>query len=228
MCRCDNTVSAVIFMQRIASLTLFSQKLFVLCLVSSRHCKQEFSTYLRPRLSFSFCLLSSSRHAPCSICQCLIKPFHPWSPANILYCIQPHPWPPTSRRTLLLWASSSLYSLSIHAWWVVRIILSRCLHKENTVHKWHHSLAYNASNKNTFGPLTLLASTEGRKWSWPKRGPAPIRDLLLSFLSSSTSAASFSALTVSSSRASASRASLWSGKYASDRHPHLTHIIIVP
>lgn len=60
------------------------------------------------------------------------------------------------------------------------------------------------------------ASTEGRKWSWPKRGPAPIRDLLLPSLSSPTSAASFSALTVSSSRASASRASLWSGKAASE------------
>lgn len=69
-------------------------------------------------LSLSPSLLSSYRHAPCSICQCLIKPSHPWSPANILYCILPRPWPPTSRRTLHLWASSSLYSLSIHAWWV--------------------------------------------------------------------------------------------------------------
>lgn len=56
------------------------------------------------------------------------------------------------------------------------------------------------------------ASTEGRKWRWPKRGPTPIRDILLLSFSSPTSAASVSALTVSSSRAFASRASLRCGK----------------
>lgn len=68
----------------------------------------------------------------------------------------------------------------------------------------------------TWGFITLvfffLASTEGRKWRWPKRGPTPVRDILLLSFSSPTSAASVSALTVSSSRAFASRASLRCGK----------------
>lgn len=63
--------------------------------------------------------------------------------------------------------------------------------------------------------LAMPASAEGWKWSWPKRGPALSRHVLISSLSPSTSAASFTAPTVSSSRASTSGASLWSGKIAS-------------
>lgn len=190
----------------------------MLCLIFDTNIVKFLKIYVFSCVFFS-CLLSSYRHVPCSICQCLIKPFHPWSPANILYCIQPHLWPPTSRRTLLLWASLSLYSLSTHAWWVLQIIFLcfLCMNTQHftcwvvRLHMLHLTIA------TFFGTLILSASTEGRKWSWPKRGPAPIRELLLPSLSSPTSAASFSALTVSSSRASASRASLWSGKKVSER-----------
>lgn len=139
--------------------------------------------------------LSSYRRVPCSICRCLTKPSHPWSPVNILYCTQPHLYPLTSRRTLHLWANLSLYSLT-HAWWVVH---TNCV----TI----VDLANRLYLPPTYPPP---ASTAGREWSRPKRGPAPIRNLLL--LASPTSAASFSAHTVSSSRASASGASLRSGK----------------
>lgn len=86
-----------------------------------------------------FSLLSSYRHVPCSIYRCLIKPSHPWSPANILYCTQPHLYHPTSHRTLLLWASLSLYSLSTHAWWVLHCIYlfyNKNVEKQNIVACW--------------------------------------------------------------------------------------------
>lgn len=169
----------------------------------------------------SLSVLSSYRHVPCSICQCLIKPSHPWSPVNILYCTQPHLYPPTSRRTLLHWASLSLYSLSTHAWWVrhsVHVSVWQFL-------KLHALVGSNWSLSCTF---LLPASTEGREWSWPQRGPAPYRDLLLPSISSPTSAASVSALTVSSSRASASGASLWSGKLDSWAFLHIIFIFLFP
>lgn len=83
VCRGANTVSAVVFMQRIA--------FFLLCPARSFLCRVwRVAEMINEKPFFAFtpyclslplplppCLLSSYRHAPCSICQCLIKPFRP-------------------------------------------------------------------------------------------------------------------------------------------------------